>query len=463
MQQGIIEKNHMDILWHDYALNKEDTIPITKAGLIEKASVVGRCGMMLLSCGTGAWRVRSSMNTLSRELGITCTADIGLMSIEYTCFDGENCFSQSLCLTNTGVNTSKLNRLENFINDFPTKEKYLSGEQIHSYLDEIERIHGLYSPVALGFAAAFACGAFTFLLGGGPVEMLLAFFGAGIGNFVRCKLTKHHFTLFLGITASVAAACLIYATLLKTTELLFGISLAHEAGYICSMLFIIPGFPFITSGIDLAKLDMRSGLERLAYALIIIAVATMFAWMVALLLHLQPVDFLPLNLTLTEKIILHLKPSDFPPLSLTLWQHILFRLLASFCGVFGFSVMFNSPKELSATAGIIGAIANTLRLELVDLASLPPAAAAFIGALTAGILASVLKSKIGYPRISLTVPSIVIMVPGLYLYRAIYNLGVMSLQTSASWFAAAILIILALPLGLIFARILTDKTFRYCT
>lgn len=190
MQQGIIEKNHMDILWHDYALNKEDTIPITKAGLIEKASVVGRCGMMLLSCGTGAWRVRSSMNTLSRELGITCTADIGLMSIEYTCFDGENCFSQSLCLTNTGVNTSKLNRLENFINDFPTKEKYLSGEQIHSYLDEIERIHGLYSPVALGFAAAFACGAFTFLLGGGPVEMLLAFFGAGIGNFVRCKLTK---------------------------------------------------------------------------------------------------------------------------------------------------------------------------------------------------------------------------------------------------------------------------------
>ena len=94
---------------------------------------------------------------------------------------------------------------------------------------------------------------------------------------------------------------------------------------------------------------------------------------------------------------------------------------------------------------------------------MPFAAAAFIGALTAGILASVLKSKIGYPRISLTVPSIVIMVPGLYLYRAIYNLGVMSLQTSASWFAAAILIILALPLGLIFARILTDKTFRYCT
>jgi uncharacterized membrane-anchored protein YhcB (DUF1043 family) len=39
----------------------------------------------------------------------------------------------------------------------------------------------------------------------------------------------------------------------------------------------------------------------------------------------------------------------------------------------------------------------------------------------------------------------------------------MSLNVSASWFAAAILIIVALPLGLIFARILTDKMFRYCT
>ena len=52
---------------------------------------------------------------------------------------------------------------------------------------------------------------------------------------------------------------------------------------------------------------------------------------------------------------------------------------------------------------------------------------------------------------------------GLYLYRAIYNLGMMNLSISASWFASATLIILALPLGLIFARIITDKMFRYCT
>ena len=40
----------------------------------------------------------------------------------------------------------------------------MTGEELHSHLDEIERIHGLYSPIALGFAAALACGCFTFCL-----------------------------------------------------------------------------------------------------------------------------------------------------------------------------------------------------------------------------------------------------------------------------------------------------------
>ena len=341
------------------------------------------------------------------------------------------------------MNTSKLNRLEHFIREFEVDGKNMSGEELHSLLDDIERIHGLYSPIALGFAAALACCGFTFLLGGGPIEMFCAFVGAGFGNFLRCKLTKHHFTLFLCIVSSVSLACLVYAGFLKIGEVLFGISIQHEAGYICAMLFIIPGFPFITSGIDLAKLDMRSGTERLMYALIIILVATMSAWIMALLLQLKPVDFISISLPVK------------------LW--IVFRFLASFCGVFGFSIMFNSPIRLASASALIGAVANTLRLELVDLAGMPPAAAAFIGALTAGLFASMIKNKAGYPRISLTVPSIVIMVPGLYLYRGFYNLGIMSLSTAASWFAAAILIIAALPLGLIFARILTDRTFRYCT
>lgn len=321
---------------------------------------------------TGAWRVRSSMNELSELMEVTCTADIGLMSINFTCFDGDNSFSQSLCLTSTGVNTSQLNRLEKFVIDFKSDHLNQSCEEIHSLLDDIEKIHGLYTPNTLAAAAALACGAFTFLLGGGVVEMLCAFVGAGIGNYIRCRLSQKHYTLFLCITASVYAACLTFTGLLKLLEIAFSVNLL-------------------------------------------------------------------------------------------LWQLVLLRLLMSFCGVLGFSLMFNSPIKLAMATGIIGAVSNTIRLEFIDLAAFPPAVAAFICAFIAGILASTLKGVAGYPRISITVPSIVIMVPGLYLYRGFYNLGIMELSTAASWLSSALLIILALPLGLIFARIITDKTFRYCT
>ena len=84
--------------------------------------------------------------------------------------------------------------------------------------------------------------------------------------------------------------------------------------------------------------------------------------------------------------------------------------------------IFSSSVKMASMAGVIGAIANTLRLELIDLIGIPPAAAAFTCASLAGILASLLKPSYGYPRISITVPSIVIMVPGMYLYLSLIHI-----------------------------------------
>ena len=75
-----LRKQHMAIDWHDI-VNTESDIPAKNASLQEKASLVGRVGLMMLSVGTAAWRVRASMNKISRALGITCNADIGLLSI----------------------------------------------------------------------------------------------------------------------------------------------------------------------------------------------------------------------------------------------------------------------------------------------------------------------------------------------------------------------------------------------
>lgn len=434
--------HHMNIRWHELVSDKN--CPVQDAALQDKCALVGRVGIMMLSCGTGAWRVRDSMDRVSRVMNITCSADIGLTTIEVSCFDGEQTIDHTLSLPTAGVNTDKLASMEQYVRDFESSASTLTVGEAHSMLDTIGKKPGNYKAVDAGLAAGLACGSFVFLLGGGVWEMLCAFFGAFLGNFVRRLLLDRHVTLVASIMCGVAAACLTYIGILRLFMIWFPSAGGHEAGYIGAMLFVIPGFPLITSGIDMAKVDMRSGLERLCHALMIIVVATLTGWLVAMVVSLQPDEFQPQGLGIASKLML--------------------RMVFSFFGVYGFSIMFNSPRKMAAVAGCIGAVSNTLRLELADeaLAAIPPEAAAFLGALCSGLLAHLVNKKLGYPRISLTVPSIVIMVPGLYMYKAMYYLGIFETGTASVWFAKAAMIVLFLPLGLIVARILTDRKFRHC-
>ena len=438
--EHLSDKHHMAIPWHDFFTNDNFT-PAYEANLVERAAIVGRIGLMMLSYGTGAWRVRDSMNTVARTLKMTCSVDIGLVSLEYTCMDAHHSYTQAISLPSTSVNTTKLSQMERFIKEFDQNGSEMTIGEIHSRLEEIAHSKGNYAPYQVGLAAALACSAFVFLLGGGPVEMFCSFIGAGLGNYVRRKMIDHHITLFAGVAVAVAVACLSYLLALSLMQLTFNVSSRHEAGYIGAMLFIIPGFPFITSGLDISKLDMRSGLERMTYAIAIITVATLVGWIVALMVNLRP--------------------ENFQALPLSALMLFLLRLPASFCGVFGFSIMFNSTPKMAAIAGCIGAIANTLRLELTDFTGIPAGAAAFLGALVAGLLASIVKLKIQYPQISITVPSIVIMVPGLYMYRAMYNIGLTSISVGTLWMTKALMIVVFLPMGLIAARILTDSKWRH--
>ena len=438
--EHLSDKHHMAIPWHDFFTNDNFT-PAYEANLVERAAIVGRIGLMMLSYGTGAWRVRDSMNTVARTLKMTCSVDIGLVSLEYTCMDAHHSYTQAISLPSTSVNTTKLSQMERFIKEFDQHGSEMTIGEIHSRLEKIAHSKGNYAPYQVGLAAALACSAFVFLLGGGPVEMFCSFIGAGLGNYARRKMIGRHITLFAGVAVAVAVACLSYLLALSLMQLTFNVSSRHEAGYIGAMLFIIPGFPFITSGLDISKLDMRSGLERMTYAIAIITVATLVGWIVALMVNLRP--------------------ENFQALPLSALMLFLLRLPASFCGVFGFSIMFNSTPKMAAIAGCIGAIANTLRLELTDLTGIPAGAAAFLGALVAGLLASIVKRKIQYPQISITVPSIVIMVPGLYMYRAMYNIGLTSISVGTLWMTKALMIVVFLPMGLIAARILTDPKWRH--
>ena len=327
--------------------------------------------------------------------------------------------------------------------------KTITVRQAHERLDLIESRKPLYSPAFAGFASAVACASFVFLLGGGPYDMIGAFVGAGLGHWLRRKLFAHHLNQFFVTFVCVALAALACTGTLRLIGLLDPIALTHDTAYIGAMLFVIPGFPLITGGLDMAKIDFPSGIQRVAYVLCIILMATLAGWGVAM--------------------IVHLNPTGFEPLGLNPWVNTGLRAVTAFLGVWGFSIMFNSPQRMCLVAATIGMITDTLRLTLVDF-GVPAEAGAFIGALLAGLLAAgwrtavhngLLPPHLGYPRICLTVPSIVIMVPGLYMYRAMFYLGQFDTLHALDWAFRAFMVIICLPIGLAMARVITDKSWRY--
>ena len=440
---------HMKTVWRDVVT--EGDSPAVKAPLADKSTIICRTGMLMLASGTGAWRVRDTMNRVASVLGVTIHVDLSLLSFECTCIEGHHIFNEVVSLPTTGVNTHRIWMMENFLREIETYGRSFTVHEYHEMLSAVEGTKPDYRPVQQGLAAGAACGAFVFLLGGGPVEMLGAFVGAGVGNFARSSMLSRRIGQFSSLAAGVAIACVCYLLALLGLSHFDASALQHQEGYIGAMLFVIPGFPLITAGLDISKLDMRSGVERLTYAVAIVVVATLVGWMVAECVGLSPDDFAPQGLG-----ALHLTA---------------LRMLMSFVGVFGFSVMFNSPVRMAAAAGCIGAVSNTLRLTLVDLnvlfpalglaSGMPPEAAAFIGAFVSGLLASLAELKLTYPRIALTVPSIVIMVPGLYLYRAMYYMCVFDTASMLGWFVRAVLIVAFLPVGLGIARTLTDPRWRH--
>ncbi len=350
----------------------------------------------------------------------------------------------------TGTDGAGKNQVPRSAPHSQTDNRGVTVRQAHERLNLIERRKPLYSAVFSGFAAAVACSAFVFLLGGGPFDMAGAFVGAGVGQWVRRQMLGRRINQFFATGVSVIIAALACVGTLRLVGFFDPVALKHDTAYIGAILYVIPGFPLVTGGLDIAKLDFPSGVQRITYAFSIILVATLGGWAVARMVMLNP--------------------QGFEPMALNAWVLAGLRLVAAFCGVWGFSVLFNSPQRMALVAAIIGALTDTMRLEMQDLLNVPPEMGAFLGAFMAGILATVWRSSVrhgylppdlGYPRISLTVPSIVIMVPGLYMYRAMFYLGQFNTLNALDWAFRAFMVIICLPIGLVMARVLTDRSWRY--
>ncbi len=411
--------------------------------LIRRSGVALRTGKLCLSAGHGSYRVKAAMARVAHALGIDRhEAHVTLTEITATSHRGRSFRTEVAEVRAIGVNADRLAELERFTRGLEQRRQaHAAPATVEGVTAELDRISGkppLY-PVLLNAAwAAIACAAFAFLNNGGPVEVLAVLVAAGLGQAGRRILLHRGWNQF-GVTMLAAAvASLAYLGIVGVLRLAGITAIQHESGYLSAVLFLIPGFALVTAALDLAKLDFSAGIARLVYGLMIVTSAALVVWGVSAAVGLRPQPVEPLSLA--------------PVVLLAL------RLAASWVGVLGFALMFNSPWAMALGAASIGMVANVGRLELIGL-GMPTQAAAAAAALVVGLLAALVGPRLDVPTITVSVPAVVIMVPGVTAYRAVYYLSTGETIRALDYAVQACLVVLALAIGLAVARMLTDRTW----
>jgi uncharacterized membrane protein YjjP (DUF1212 family) len=405
------------------------TVP-TAAPAIDGLEVLAGFGASMLRAGHTAARTREWMEVLSRKLGFDDLAvGITLDSIVTSGRRDGRTTTAVQEIGAPGVNAARIGALENLA---ASAKPGIAPEAIASGIAKIETTPPLYDAVWISAAVGPACGGFAFLNGCGLPEIVAASLGGGIGQWARLMLARRRLNQhFVAALCAVIAAGTYLLVAAATARLGFGAA-NHPGGLISSILFLAPGFPLVAAQLDLVQYQTTAALTRLIYGVMLFLAAT-FGFSIVI--------------GITGTSIAHQ-----PGIELAYPLKILLRAVASFVGGCAFAMVFNCPIRSVLSVGVLAALANELRLGLHD-AGMMLAPATFFGALAVGLMASLIHQRLDAPRITLTVPGIIIMVPGVFAFEMIvfFNRGQMleALQASAS----CAFVLGAMAMGLAAARL----------
>lgn len=408
--------------------------------LVAQSAVVMRLGQLLLKSGASAFRVKTSMARLAQAVGLEeHHSQVTFTEITTSAYSKGNFRTEIAEQRVMGISAYRIDLLGEFVSNLPEK---ISPGKANEELDRIENMPHLYQRWMLTLASAFACAGFAFLNKGGLIECSIVFFAAGLGQFIRSTLMKRSINhIAIWFACGVAAAGL-YIGVVSFCSALGWMSIDHMVGFISAILFLVPGFPLVTGMLDLARFDFGAGLARLTYVALLLVAASFAVWLLVITFNL------PLRAA--------------PDLGLSYPMLVLFRVLSSFIAAYGFAMLFSANPLSASWAGLIAAIVNPARLTLAGLGMAPHLAvalAAFVAALLAEAIAPLHRRR--FSRISLSVPAVVTMVPGVPFYTAMANFSNGDVNGALGSAVQVFMIFMAIGMGLVAARFLMDRNWLY--
>ena len=393
-----------------------------------------RFGVAMLRAGSTAARTHEWIEIVAQKLAFeSVSISQSLDSLMVTVRRSGDWITVIREIGPPAVNVSRIGDLEQLAK---TVGAGSAPRDISEKLAKIESEPPKYSAWLITVAVGAASGGFAFINGAAAVELIAAAVAGATGQWFRTWLLRNRYNQYGAAALTALTASGGYVLLAAQTRNV-GLEIANfPAGFMASVLFLVPGFPLVGGLFDLLHYKTIAGVSRLAYgAMILLAVALGLSIVVAI----AGIDL-----------------SRQPPPELAYSLTVLLRAVASFVAGGAFAMLFNSSARTALAAGLLALCANSLRLALSD-AGMMLAPAAFFAALVIGLVAVLADQRYNVPRIAMTVAPVVIMMPGVYAFEMIvqFNRGQMveALQASAS----CGFVIGALAMGLATARFFSLK------
>ncbi len=407
--------------------------------LIRRSDVVLKAGILMLGAGTSGLRVRELMQSVASTVGVKrLHAQITFTDIVLTVGRRGIFRTQVAEIPNPGVNAHRIALLQELGNTLPERA---TVAEVDARLRAIEQTPRLYREWVLVVLVALACASIAVLGNGGWREVAAVIPASALAYWLHRRLTRwqlNHLAVVLTSAAVASGLYLGFSTLL--TVVLGSPSPRTAAGFISACIFLIPGFPLVTAGLDLTRIDLEAGIPRLVYAAMVLLAITMGVWVVASFAGLSPAVVPPVE--------------GHPAVVLAA------QVAASFFAVFGWASMFNSPLRMAVASGIIAAVCNLPRLLMLE-QGVRPHVATLLATFLMGLCCAAVARIFDMTKIIMTVPVVLVVIPGGSALRTLLYFDQADAVSALESGISTVLVAIAMIAGLAGARMLTDPEWAF--
>ena len=384
--------------------------------LHRRVDLLLRTGKLLVESLADTNRVVRNMKRTAAFLGIAgdkLHINVSFTMLMVNVSDGDYSFTKFQRIESHGVNMTAISAVSKL--SWKALENDYTLDQYEQELEEIRTRKRNYTPWQVAIGDGFDCGGFCIQFGCDWMAFLYASIAAIIGMRVRAHCNESGLNHYMGIAiAAFVATMIAWASTFLPAE---WTSTPWHPLLACA-LFIVPGVPLINFVDDMMDNYIQVGIVRAVNTLLMVSA---MAFGIAFAVKICSID------------------DFFPTISMvphhSYWEYA----IAAAISAMGFSMIFNIPRRLLWVVAIGGIIAVCTR----NFVNLGPSTnnigldmGLVIGSFSGAVVVSLIAIKAVHwfhvPNHVLTIPSVIPMIPGVLMYRMLFGLINVNVQTQVT-------------------------------